>query len=166
MLRIAQEALTFDDVLLVPGYSEVLPKSVSLKTRLTRGIELNAPLLSAAMDTVTEARLAIAMAQEGGIGIIHKNMTPEEQAAEVRKVKKHESGIVRDPITIESSATIRELMSLRSQYSISGVPVLENGDLVGIITSRDVRFEDNLNKRVTELMTPRDRLVTVKEGTG
>ena len=165
MLRIAQEALTFDDVLLVPGYSEVLPKSVSLKTRLTRGIELNTPLLSAAMDTVTEARLAIAMAQEGGIGIIHKNMTPDEQAAEVRKVKKHESGIVRDPITIEASATIRELMILRSQHSISGVPVIDNGDLVGIITSRDVRFEDNLDKQVTDLMTPRERLVTVLEGT-
>ncbi|MCL6269010.1 IMP dehydrogenase [Sansalvadorimonas sp. 2012CJ34-2] len=166
MLRIAQEALTFDDVLLVPGYSEVLPKSVSLKTRLTRGIELNAPLLSAAMDTVTEARLAIAMAQEGGIGIIHKNMTPEQQAAEVRKVKKHESGVVRDPITIESSASIRELMVLRSRHNISGVPVMDNGELVGIITSRDVRFESNLDKRVTELMTPRESLVTVKEGTG
>ncbi|MTI15278.1 IMP dehydrogenase [Sansalvadorimonas verongulae] len=165
MLRIAQEALTFDDVLLVPGYSEVLPKSVSLKTRLTREIELNIPLLSAAMDTVTEARLAIAMAQEGGIGIIHKNMTPEEQAAEVRKVKKHESGIVRDPITIDSSATVRELMGLRQQYNISGVPVLENGNLVGIITSRDVRFEADLNKTVAELMTPFDRLVTVLEGT-
>ena len=165
MLRIAQEALTFDDVLLVPGYSEVLPKSVSLKTRLTRGIELNIPLLSAAMDTVTEARLAIAMAQEGGIGIVHKNMTPEEQAAEVRKVKKHESGIVRDPITIDSSATVRELMGLRQQYNISGVPVLEKGELVGIITSRDVRFEADLNKTVAELMTPFDRLVTVLEGT-
>ena len=165
MLRIAQEALTFDDVLLVPGYSEVLPKSVSLKTRLTRGIELNIPLLSAAMDTVTEARLAIAMAQEGGIGIIHKNMTPEQQAAEVRKVKKHESGIVRDPITIEAGATIRELMGVRSQYNISGVPVLDQGDLVGIITSRDVRFETDLDKPVTALMTPRERLVTVKEGT-
>ncbi|WP_281646239.1 IMP dehydrogenase [Parendozoicomonas sp. Alg238-R29] len=165
MLRIAQEALTFDDVLLVPGYSEVLPKSVSLKTRLTRGIELNIPLLSAAMDTVTEARLAIAMAQEGGIGIIHKNMTPEEQAAEVRKVKKHESGIVRDPITIEANATIRELMVLRQQHNISGVPVIEQGNLVGIITSRDVRFETNLDKTVTALMTPLDRLVTVLEGT-
>ncbi len=165
MLRIAQEALTFDDVLLIPGYSEVLPKSVCLKTRLTRGIELNIPLLSAAMDTVTEARLAIAMAQEGGIGIIHKNMTPEEQAEEVRKVKKHESGIVHDPITIEAGATIGELMHLRNQYHISGVPVLDNGDLVGIITSRDVRFETDYNKLVSEVMTPGDRLVTVKEGT-
>ena len=165
MLRIAQEALTFDDVLLVPGYSEVLPKSVSLKTQLTRGIALNIPLLSAAMDTVTEARLAIAMAQEGGIGIIHKNMTPEEQAAEVRKVKKHESGIVRDPITIEADSTIRELMRLRQQYNISGVPVMDKGELVGIITSRDVRFETSLDKKVTELMTPLDRLVTVPEGT-
>ncbi len=165
MLRIAQEALTFDDVLLVPGYSEVLPKSVSLKTRLSRGIELNIPLMSAAMDTVTESRLAIAMAQEGGIGIIHKNMTPEQQAAEVRKVKKHESGMVQDPITIDANATIRELLSLRSQHNISGVPVLDGTKLVGIITSRDVRFESDLNKTVTELMTPRDRLVTVQEGT-
>lgn len=165
MLRIAQEALTFDDVLLVPGYSEVLPKFVSLKTRLTREIELNIPLLSAAMDTVTEARLAIAMAQEGGLGIIHKNMTPIEQAEEVRKVKKHESGVVLDPITIEADATVAELMHLRSQYNISGVPVLENGELVGIITSRDVRFETNYNKPVSEVMTPRERLVTVLEGT-
>lgn len=165
MLRIAQEALTFDDVLLVPGYSEVLPKFVSLKTRLTREIELNIPLLSAAMDTVTEARLAIAMAQEGGLGIIHKNMTPTEQAEEVRKVKKHESGVVLDPITIEADATVAELMRLRSQYNISGVPVLENGELVGIITSRDVRFETDYNKPVSEVMTPRERLVTVLEGT-
>lgn len=165
MLRIAQEALTFDDVLLVPGYSEVLPKFVSLKTRLTREIELNIPLLSAAMDTVTEARLAIAMAQEGGLGIIHKNMTPAEQAEEVRKVKKHESGVVLDPITIEADATVAELMRLRSQYNISGVPVLENGELVGIITSRDVRFETDYNKPVSEVMTPRERLVTVLEGT-
>ncbi len=166
MLRIAQEALTFDDVLLVPGYSEVLPKFVSLKTQLTRTIELNIPLLSAAMDTVTEARLAIAMAQEGGLGIIHKNMTPEQQAEEVRKVKKHESGVVVDPITIEATATVGELMYLRSQYNISGVPVLDNGALVGIITSRDVRFETDYNKPVSEVMTPRERLVTVLEGTG
>ncbi len=165
MLRIAQEALTFDDVLLVPGYSEVLPKFVSLKTQLTRTIELNIPLLSAAMDTVTEARLAIAMAQEGGLGIIHKNMTPEQQAEEVRKVKKHESGVVVDPITIDAHATVGELMYLRSQYNISGVPVLENGSLVGIITSRDVRFETDYNKPVAEVMTPRERLVTVLEGT-
>ncbi|MGY0217217.1 IMP dehydrogenase [Endozoicomonadaceae bacterium StTr2] len=165
MLRIAEEALTFDDVLLVPGYSEVLPKDVSLKSRVTRNIELNIPLLSSAMDTVTEARLAIAMAQEGGLGIIHKNMTVDQQANEVKKVKKHESGVVKDPITIEADATVRELMELRQQHSISGVPVLQNGDLVGIVTSRDVRFVADVTKKVSAVMTPRDRLVTVPEGT-
>ncbi|MRI35060.1 IMP dehydrogenase [Endozoicomonas sp. OPT23] len=165
MLRIAQEALTFDDVLLLPGYSEVLPKDVSLSTRLTRGIELKIPLISAAMDTVTEARLAIAMAQEGGIGIIHKNMTVAQQANEVRKVKKHESGVVKDPITIDSSASVRDLLDLTTYHKISGVPVLEGDDLVGIVTSRDVRFVSNLDKTVAEIMTPKDRLVTVKEGT-
>ncbi|MCW2291386.1 IMP dehydrogenase [Pseudomonas sp. BIGb0408] len=164
MLRISQEALTFDDVLLIPGFSDVLPKDVSLKTRLTRGIELNIPLLSAAMDTVTEARLAIAMAQEGGIGIIHKNMTIEQQAAEVRKVKKFEAGVVKDPITIEADATVRDLFELTRQNNISGVPVLSNGDLVGIVTSRDVRFENRLDATVREVMTPKERLVTVKEG--
>ncbi|WP_257295574.1 IMP dehydrogenase [Endozoicomonas sp. YOMI1] len=165
MLRIAQDALTFDDVLLLPGYSEVLPKDVSLKTKLTRGIELNIPLISAAMDTVTEASLAIAMAQEGGIGIIHKNMPPEQQAAEVRKVKKHESGVVKDPITIDASATVRDLLELTSRHNISGVPVLSDSDLVGIVTSRDVRFVSNLDKAVSEIMTRKDRLVTVQEGT-
>ncbi|MAC98881.1 MULTISPECIES: IMP dehydrogenase [Pseudomonadaceae] len=164
MLRIRQEALTFDDVLLVPGYSEVLPKDVSLKTRLTRRIELNIPLLSAAMDTVTEARLAIAMAQEGGMGIIHKNMTVEQQAAEVRKVKKFESGVVRDPITIDASATVADLIELTSQNNISGVPVLSNGDLVGIVTARDIRFETRMNALISEVMTPKEKLVTVKEG--
>ncbi|MGH8433468.1 MAG: IMP dehydrogenase [Pseudomonas sp.] len=164
MLRISQEALTFDDVLLIPGYSEVLPKDVSLKTRLTRGIELNIPLLSAAMDTVTEARLAIAMAQEGGIGIIHKNMTIEQQATEVRKVKKFEAGVVKDPITIEADATVRDLFELTRQNNISGVPVLSDGDLVGIVTSRDVRFENRLDAKVREVMTPKERLVTVREG--
>ncbi|UJJ32528.1 IMP dehydrogenase [Halopseudomonas maritima] len=164
MLRIRQEALTFDDVLLVPGYSEVLPKDVSLKTRLTRRIELNIPLLSAAMDTVTEARLAIAMAQEGGMGIIHKNMTVEQQAAEVRKVKKFESGVVRDPITIDASATVAQLIELTHQNNISGVPVLSNGDLVGIVTARDIRFETRMNALVSDVMTPKDKLVTVKEG--
>lgn len=164
MLRISQEALTFDDVLLIPGYSEVLPKDVSLKTRLTRGIELSIPLLSAAMDTVTEARLAIAMAQEGGIGIIHKNMTIDQQAAEVRKVKRHESGVVKDPITIDADASLADLFELTRQHHISGVPVLHNNDLVGIITSRDVRFETNLKAKVREVMTPKERLVTVKEG--
>lgn len=165
MLRIAQDALTFDDVLLLPGYSEVLPKDVSLKTRLTRGIELNIPLISAAMDTVTEARLAIAMAQEGGIGIIHKNMTIEQQAYEVRKVKKHESGVVKDPITINAEATVQELLQLTSYHKISGVPVLSNGDLVGIVTSRDVRFVTDLSKQVAQIMTPKEGLVTVLEGT-
>ncbi len=164
MLRISQEALTFDDVLLIPGYSEVLPKDVSLKTRLTRGIELNIPLLSAAMDTVTEARLAIAMAQEGGIGIIHQNMTIEQQAAEVRKVKRYESGVVKDPITIEADASVGDLFDLTRQHNISGVPVLHHGDLVGIVTSRDVRFESRLDAKVREVMTPKERLVTVKEG--
>src|SRR5690554_1877427 len=164
MLRIRQEALTFDDILLVPGYSEVLPKDVCLKTHLTRGIELSMPLVSAAMDTVTEARLAIAMAQEGGIGIIHKNMTIEQQANEVRKVKKFESGVVKDPITIDADATVAQLFELTHQNNISGVPVLYSGDLVGIVTSRDIRFETRLDARVRDVMTPRERLVTVKEG--
>lgn len=164
MLRIAEEALTFDDVLLVPGFSEVIPKDVSLKTQLTRKIHLNIPLISAAMDTVTESRLAIAMAQEGGIGIIHKNMTIEEQAAEVRAVKKFEAGVVKDPITIESTATIRDLIALTRRHNISGVPVLQNGDLVGIVTGRDVRFEKNLDASVSSIMTPKSQLVTVKEG--
>ena len=165
MLRIAQEALTFDDVLLLPGYSEVLPKDVSLKTKLTRDIELNIPLISAAMDTVTEASLAIAMAQEGGIGIIHKNMTVEQQANEVRKVKKHESGVVKDPITIDAEATVRELIELTGHHNISGVPVLSGTDLVGIVTSRDVRFVSDLSKTVSQIMTPKEGLVTVLEGT-
>ena len=165
MLRIAQEALTFDDVLLLPGYSEVLPKDVSLKTKLTRDIELNIPLISAAMDTVTEASLAIAMAQEGGIGIIHKNMTVAQQANEVRKVKKHESGVVKDPITIDAEASVRELIELTSHHNISGVPVLSGSDLVGIVTSRDVRFVSDLSKSVSQIMTPKEGLVTVLEGT-
>src|SRR6267142_1314304 len=140
-MRLLQKALTFDDVLLVPAYSDILPKDTSLATRLTRNISLNIPLVSAAMDTVTEARLAIAMAQEGGIGIIHKNMTIEHQAAEVRKVKKFEAGVVKDPITIEADATVRDLFELTRMHNISGVPVLHDGDLVGIVTSRDVRFE-------------------------
>ena len=164
MLRIAQEALTFDDVLLVPGYSEVTPKDVSLKTQFTRNITLNIPLVSAAMDTVTEARLAIALAQEGGIGIIHKSMTIDQQAAEVRAVKKYEAGVVRDPITIESSATINQLIELTSKNRISGVPVMEKGELVGIVTGRDVRFEKNLQSSVASIMTPKEKLVTVKEG--
>ncbi|MCP5326041.1 MAG: IMP dehydrogenase [Oceanospirillaceae bacterium] len=164
MLRIAQEALTFDDILLVPGYSEVLPKDVTLKTKLTRGIELNIPLISAAMDTVTEARLAIAMAQEGGLGIIHKNMNIEQQAQQVRLVKKYESGVVKNPITVSSKTTIRELVAITSQNNISGVPVVDGTDLVGIVTGRDVRFEKNLDAPVSSVMTPKAQLVTVKEG--
>ncbi|MCC4275923.1 IMP dehydrogenase [Marinomonas communis] len=164
MLRIAQQALTFDDVLLIPGYSEVLPKDVSLKTRITKGIELNLPLVSAAMDTVTEHRMAIALAQEGGIGIIHKNLTIEQQAAEVRRVKKFESGIVKDPVTIHPGATVRELMDLTAAHNISGVPVVEGKDLVGIVTSRDVRFIKDFDKTVADIMTPKERLVTVLEG--
>mgnify|MGYP001556785543 FL=1 len=166
MLRIAQEALTFDDVLLLPGYSEIIATEVSLRTRLTREIELNIPLVSAAMDTVTESRLAIAMAQEGGVGIIHKSMSLEEQAEQVRKVKKFESGVVNDPITIQQSATIAELIELTSAHGISGVPVLDGGDLVGIVTRRDLRFESNPQKLVSAIMTPREQLVTVKEGAG
>ena len=164
MLRIAEQALTFDDVLLLPGYSEVTAKDVDLKTRLTKGIELNIPLVSAAMDTVTESRLAIALAQEGGIGIVHKSMTIEQQARQVRAVKKHESGVVKDPITIEASAPIGRLFEIREQYNISGVPVLDNGELVGIVTSRDVRFETQLDAPVSSIMTPKEKLVTVKEG--
>ncbi|WP_049722572.1 IMP dehydrogenase [Gilvimarinus polysaccharolyticus] len=165
MLRIAEEALTFDDVLLVPGYSEVTPKDVSLKTRLTRTISLNIPLISAAMDTVTEARLAIAIAQEGGIGIIHKSMSIENQAQQVRAVKKYEAGVVKDPITIEANATISQLLQLTQAHNISGVPVLENGDLVGIVTRRDVRFESNFDATVASIMTPKAKLVTALEGT-
>ncbi|TGD73986.1 IMP dehydrogenase [Mangrovimicrobium sediminis] len=164
MLRIAQEALTFDDVLLLPGYSEVVATDVSLRTRLTRAIDLNIPLVSAAMDTVTEARLAIAMAQEGGIGIIHKSMAIAEQAEQVRKVKKYESGVVKNPITIQQSATIAQLIELTASHGISGVPVLSGKDLVGIVTRRDLRFETDHSKLVSDIMTPRDQLVTVKEG--
>ncbi|MBK8973606.1 MAG: IMP dehydrogenase [Hahellaceae bacterium] len=164
MLRIAEEALTFDDVLLIPGYSEVLPKDVELRTRITRDITLNIPLVSAAMDTVTEGRLAIALAQEGGIGIIHKNMTAEKQAAEVRSVKKFESGVVKDPITVTPITTVREVCDITRANNISGLPVVDGKELVGIITGRDIRFETDLNKKVAELMTPKERLVTVREG--
>ncbi len=163
MLRIAEEALTFDDVLLLPAHSTVLPKSVSLKTQLTRSIALNIPLISSAMDTVTEARLAIAMAQEGGIGVIHKSMGVDKQAREVRLVKKYESGVVKDPITIPVTATIRDLVALMNENNISGMPVLDSSGLVGIVTSRDVRFEANLDATVDTIMTPKDRLVTVGE---
>ena len=165
-MRIVQEALTFDDVLLLPDYSAVLPKNVSLRTHLTRAITLNIPLLSAAMDTVTESRLAIALAQEGGIGIIHKNMPVEKQAQEVRRVKKYESGIITDPIVTAPTTTIREVLALTRAHHISGVPVVAGEDLVGIVTSRDLRFEDNLDAPVSTIMTPRERLVTVREGSG
>ena len=163
-MRLLQKALTFDDVLLVPAYSDVLPKDTSLKTRLTRNISLSIPLVSAAMDTVTEARLAIAMAQEGGIGIIHKNLTAKEQAREVAKVKRFESGVVRDPITIPPDMTIREVIALSQQHGISGFPVVEGRNVVGIITNRDLRFEEELDAEVRAKMTPRDKLVTVRDG--
>ena len=163
-MRIVQEALTFDDVLLVPAYSDVLPRDVNLATRLTRNITLNIPLLSAAMDTVTEARLAINLAQEGGIGIIHKNMTAEEQARQVRMVKKFESGVIKDPFTVTPGTTIGEVMKLTRAHDISGVPVVDGQQLVGIVTSRDLRFETRYNEPVSKVMTGKDRLVTVQEG--
>ncbi len=164
MLRVTGEALTFDDVLLLPAFSEVLPKAVSLKTRLTKTIELNLPFLSAAMDTVTEARLAIALAQEGGLGIIHKNLSIQGQAEEVRRVKKFESGVVSDPITVLPTTTVRELLQVTKAHHISGVPVVEGEQLVGIVTGRDVRFETQLDQPVSQVMTPKDRLVTAREG--
>lgn len=165
MVRIAYEALTFDDVLLLPDYSEHIARDVSLVTQLTNSIQLNIPVLSSAMDTVTESRLAIALAQAGGLGMIHKNMSIEQQAREVRAVKKFESGVVKDPITIDSSATISDLLQIKLQHNISGVPVLESGQLVGIVTSRDVRYETNMSASIKDIMTPKDRLVTVQEGT-
>jgi IMP dehydrogenase len=163
MLRIAHDALTFDDVLLLPAFSQVLPSEVSLETRLTREISLNIPLMSAAMDTVTEARLAIALAQEGGIGIVHKNMSVDAQAREVRAVKKFESGIIRDPITIDPDRTVADLIELTMEHKISGVPVVEGNALVGIITSRDVRFERRMDAKIREVMTPKEKLVTAAE---
>jgi IMP dehydrogenase len=164
MLRIAEEALTFDDVLLLPAHSSILPRDVSLATNLTREIRLNIPLMSAAMDTVTEARLAIALAQEGGIGIVHKNMTNEQQAAQVRAVKKFESGVIKDPITVGPGTSIREVLALTRAHNISGVPVVEGGQLVGIVTNRDTRFESRFDAPVSSIMTPKNKLVTVKEG--
>jgi IMP dehydrogenase len=164
MLRIAEEALTFDDVLLVPAHSSVMPKDVSLATRLTRDIQLNIPLVSAAMDTVTEAKLAIAMALEGGIGIIHKNMTVEQQASRVRWVKKYESGVIHDPITVSPTTSIGEVLELTRKNRISGVPVVDGDDLVGIVTGRDLRFETRTSEPVSSIMTPKDKLVTVNEG--
>lgn len=166
MLRIVNEALTFDDVLLLPAYSEVLPKSVDLRTRLTKGIWLNLPIISAAMDTVTESSMAITMAQLGGMGILHKNMSIEEQATKVRRVKKFEAGTVVDPITVTPDVRVGELLRLTNEHNISGVPVVEAGSdkVVGIVTHRDLRFETNLNQPVANVMTPKDKLVTVKEG--
>jgi len=163
-MRVIQRALTFDDVLLVPAHSTVLPREVSLTSRLTRKIELNIPLVSAAMDTVTEAHLAIALAQEGGVGIIHKNLTPRAQAAEVAKVKRYESGVLRDPMTVSPDITVRQLLDLTRQHKVSGFPVVEKGKVVGMVTNRDYRFETNLALPVRAIMTPRDRLIYLKEG--
>jgi IMP dehydrogenase len=163
-MRVLHKALTFDDVLLVPAHSTVLPRDVSLATRLTKSISLNIPLVSAAMDTVTEARLAIAMAQEGGIGMLHKILPPKAQAAEVAKVKRFESGVVKDPITISQDMTVRDVLNLIRQHKISGLPVVDATKVVGIVTNRDLRFESNLDQPVKNIMTPRERLVTVKEG--
>lgn len=165
MKKMANEAYTFDDVLLRPAYSEVLPHEVSTSTRLSRSIELNIPLVAAAMDTVTESQLAIALAQEGGIGIVHKNMSIESQSSEVRVVKKFEAGVIRDPITINSRATVQELVALTSLHQISGVPVVDGDELVGIVTNRDIRFQQDLEARVTDVMTPRSKVVTAHEGT-
>jgi len=163
-MRVITKALTFDDVLLVPAHSTILPRDVSLATQVSRNIRLNIPLLSAAMDTVTEARLAIALAQEGGIGIVHKNLPPRAQAAEVAKVKRFESGVLKDPITIPPNMTVREVLNLTRQHRISGLPVVEGNRVVGIVTNRDLRFETKLDQPVRNIMTPRERLVTVKEG--
>ena len=164
-MRVVRKALTFDDVLLVPAHSHVVPNDVNLRTRLTAGVTLNIPLLSAAMDTVTEARLAIAIAQEGGLGVVHKNMTPAKQAAEVAKVKRFESGVVKDPITIPPTMSVREVLALTRQHRISGLPVVEGKRVVGIVTNRDLRFETNLDQPAASIMTKGDKLVTVPEGT-
>ena len=162
-MRIIHEALTFDDVMLQPAYSEILPREVALATRLTRTLSLNIPIISAAMDSVTEARLAITLAQEGGIGIIHKNMSPVEQARQVLRVKKYESGVISDPITVSPNTSIRDVIDLTQAHAISGVPVVEGEDLVGIVTHRDLRFETQLDAPVSSVMTPKERLVTVRE---
>jgi IMP dehydrogenase len=163
-MRLLGKALTFDDVLLVPAFSQVLPRDTSLATSLSRNIRLNLPLVSAAMDTVTEARLAIAIAQEGGMGIVHKNLTPKQQAAEVARVKRYESGVLRDPITVTSDTPVRQVMELSRQHGVSGFPVVDGGKVVGIVTNRDLRFESRLDVPVREIMTPRERLITVGEG--
>jgi IMP dehydrogenase len=162
-MRILEEALTFDDVLLVPAYSDILPREVDLSTALTRRIRLNIPIISAAMDTVTEARLAITIAQEGGIGIVHKSMSIEGQAREVDRVKKFESGVIKDPITVSPEMTIREVIELTRSRGISGVPVVKGKQVVGIVTHRDLRFEVKLDSPVSAVMTPKERLVTVRE---
>ena len=162
-MRLLEQALTFDDILLVPARSNILPKEVSLVTQLTQNISINIPLLSAAMDTVTESELAIAMAEEGGIGIIHKNMSPQHQAEHVSKVKRFESGVVLNPIVIDPNMTVDEVINLTKKHKISGLPVIENNKVVGIVTNRDLRFEENLNQPVKNVMTPRERLVTVNE---
>ncbi|MEO7393234.1 MAG: IMP dehydrogenase [Ramlibacter sp.] len=164
-MRLLGKALTFDDVLLVPAFSQVLPKDTSLSTRLSRNITLNLPLVSAAMDTVTEARLAIAIAQEGGIGIVHKNLTPKQQAAEVARVKRYESGVLRDPVVITPSHTVRQVLDMQEQLGISGFPVIDGGKVVGIVTGRDLRFETRYDVPVSQIMTPREKLITVREGT-
>ena len=164
-MRLLGKALTFDDVLLVPAFSQVLPKDTSLATRLTRNIALNLPLVSAAMDTVTESRLAIAMAQEGGIGIVHKNLTPQQQAAEVARVKRYESGVLRDPVVITPTHTVRQVLAMQEQLGISGFPVVDGGKVVGIVTGRDLRFENRYDVPVSQIMTPREKLITVKDGT-
>ena len=163
-MRVIQKALTFDDVLLVPAHSLIMPRDVTLRARLTRNISLNLPLVSSAMDTVTESRLAIALAQEGGIGIVHKNLSAKGQAAEVAKVKRFESGILKDPITVPPTMSVRDVLALTRLHKISGVPVLEGQLVVGIVTNRDLRFETRLDQPVSNIMTPRDRLVTVREG--
>jgi IMP dehydrogenase len=163
-MRLIGKALTFDDVLLVPAFSHVLPRDTSLRTRLSRNITLNLPLVSAAMDTVTEARLAIAIAQEGGIGVVHKNLTPRQQAAEVARVKRYESGLLRDPITVAPDASVRAVMQLSRQHGVSGFPVVDGKTVVGIVTNRDLRFEERLDAAVREIMTPRERLIWVREG--
>jgi IMP dehydrogenase len=163
-MRLLQQALTFDDVLLVPAHSIVMPREVNLATQLTRNITLNIPLVSAAMDTVTEAPLAIALAQEGGLGIIHKNMTPAEQAAHVSRVKRFESGVVNDPVTIAPHMTVRDVLELTQKHKISGLPVVDGNKVVGIVTNRDLRFETNLDQAISNIMTPRNRLITVREG--
>ncbi len=163
-MRIIQKAYTFDDVLLVPAHSTMLPRDVTLKTRLTRAIQLNIPLVAAAMDTVTEAKMAIAMAQEGGIGIIHKNMPAQHQASRVLKVKRFESGVVRDPVTVPAEISVRQALEMSRKHKISGFPVLENGQLVGIVTNRDLRFESRLEQPIRQVMTPREKLITAREG--